>query len=157
MGEKVSALVLFEFYSPHAFISRKSMTYKKRRFAYYKDRVRSLNEAKNSWFDLVKFVAKKSSDSFNKKFVKAPPPKYITNPAYRTYIYKPYSGKVILVQASIPPVEVNNSPLMGWTGYFTGDVKQISIKGGHLGILREPAVADLAKELQKVLNDAEDS
>ncbi|HET9276999.1 MAG TPA: thioesterase domain-containing protein, partial [Flavitalea sp.] len=37
-GDKVSALVLFEYYSPYAVIQKKSFKYFKRRLSYYKRR-----------------------------------------------------------------------------------------------------------------------
>jgi aspartate racemase len=151
-GDKVSALVLFETYSPIAGLSRKSLKYKKRRLSYYKDRFITLNKSSQSIMDLIKHVFKKSYDKVKKPFVKPAPRKFITSPDYRKYVYKQYSGKVILFQASKPPLDFDdNRPLMGWSEYFTGEIKHFSVEGGHLGIFREPAVKKLAEELSEVL------
>ena len=152
-GDEVSALILFEFYSPNSMISRKSLTYKKRRLSYYKDRFISLSKSIQSPFKFLEYIIKKSFERFRNPFGKRPPPKFITSSEYYKYSYKPYSGKVVLFKASIPPLEYNDRPLMGWSDYFTGDVDVISIEGGHLGILREPAVEELAESLNKVLEE----
>ena len=152
-GDTVSALVLFEFYAPRAAMSRKTLTYKKRRLAYYKDRIVSLSKEAGSPVDLVRYVVKKSLNKLRKPIATPAPPKFITNPEYNKYQWKPYSGKVILFQASITPLEYDGSPIMGWSGIFTGDVEVVQVKGGHLGIFREPAVKLLAEELAEVLQD----
>ncbi|HKH61041.1 MAG TPA: amino acid adenylation domain-containing protein [Flavitalea sp.] len=150
-GDHVAALVLFEFYSPRAAISKRTITYKKRRLAYYKDRILALSKEAGSPVDLVKYVLNKSLRKLKKPIAKPAPPKYLTNPAYRKYQWKPYSGKVILFQASITPLEYNGSPIMGWEGFFTGDVEIVGVQGGHLGIFREPAVKKLAEKLAEAL------
>jgi amino acid adenylation domain-containing protein/non-ribosomal peptide synthase protein (TIGR01720 family) len=150
-GDHVAALVLFEFYSPRAAISKKTITYKKRRLAYYKDRILSLSKQADSPTDLVKYIVDKSLGKLKKPIAKPAPPKYLTNPAYIKYQWKPYSGKVILFQASITPLEYDGSPIMGWEGFFTGDVEVVSVQGGHLGIFREPAVEKLAEVLAEAL------
>ena len=152
-GDKVLAMVLFETYSPGSGISSNSLKYKKRRLLYYKNRFLQLTKYAPSRFDLLRFVFKKSYDKFKKPFVKPAPPKFITSPDYRKYVYKPYAGKVILFQASIPPLTFNNSSMMGWSKYFTGDVDHIRVKGGHLGIFREPEVAKLAERFSAVLEE----
>ena len=60
---------------------------------------------------------------------------------------------MILFQASITPLEYDGSPIMGWEGFFTGDVEVVSVQGGHLGIFREPAVKKLAEELADALEE----
>jgi aspartate racemase len=152
-GDKVLALILFEYYFPGAAMSRKSLTYKKRKLGYYKDRIVTLTKESSSPADLVKYVVKKSLERLKKPLATAAPPKYITSPDFNKYVLKPYSGKVILFQASVTPLEYDGSPLMGWSDYFTGDVEIVNVKGGHLGIFREPAVKKLAEELTGVLED----
>lgn len=150
-GDEVSALVLFEYYSPHAWISRKSFKYMMRRLSYYKERFSSLSKSGQSIVELSKFVVEKSK-KWN-PFTKSAPPKFITSPEYWKYVHKPYSGKVILFQAGKPPLDVNNSQMMGWSDYFKGDVETITVEGGHLGIFREPAIQKLAENLNTVFEE----
>ena len=117
---------------------------------YYKDRFFNVL-SHHSFYDLTRFFVFKFASKFNKSFIKVPPPKFATSDAFSSYTYKPYSGRVILFKASKPPLEINESPLMGWTDYFKGEVEEISISGGHLGIFREPAIQKTAKELSDVL------
>ena len=152
-GDKVLSLVLFEHYSPQAILPRKSLKYRKRKLSYYKERFISLYNSNKSRFELLKFVIKKSMTGFNIPFAKPFPKKQITTAEFNSYTFKPYSGNVKLFKASIPPIEVNDSPLMGWAEYFNGDVEVITVEGGHLGIFREPAVEKLAEELSAVLEE----
>ena len=134
-------------------MSKKTLTYKKRRLAYYKNRILTLSKEVGSPVDLVKYVVDKSLRKLRKPISKPAPPKYITNPEYRRYQWKPYGGKVILFQASITPLEYNGSPIMGWEGFFTGDVEVVQVQGGHLGIFREPAVKKLAEKVAEALEE----
>jgi len=151
-GDKVSAVILFEFYAPDSTLPKRSIRYRKRKLAHYKRRLIAYKKLSYSGLDLFKFVVKKSYQRF-KDFVKPPPPKFITSPKYGTYRHKPYSGRVILFQASIAPLEATDSPLMGWSKYLSGDVRLITIPGGHLGIFRQPEVQKLAEELTAVLKE----
>jgi len=152
-GDQVSALVLFEYYSPLAILPKQSLKYKKRKLSYYKDRILSLRNSNTSGAGILKFFIKKSLDRFKVRFVKPLEKKFIVSPEFNKYILKPYSGKVKLFKASIPPIEVNDSPLMGWSEYFKGNVEVITVEGGHLGIFREPAVKKLAQKLSTVLEE----
>ena len=82
-----------------------------------------------------------------------PPPKFITSPDYIKYVYKPYSGKVILFKAGNPPLEIEDLPLLGWADYFKGDVSVITVDGGHLGIFREPGIQQTGEKLGAALSD----
>lgn len=155
-GDTVSALLLFEFYSPAAVISKRSATYIKRRLQYYKNRLLSLTRAGGSPFTLLKNMIKTSYYRFKVSYLEPPPPKFILSREYEKYVYQPYSGNVVLFKAGNPPLEVNDSPLMGWSEYFTGNVELITVDGGHLGILREPAIQKLAQELNVVLEKLND-
>ena len=150
-GDEVAALILFECYSQQAELSKKSLQYLKRRIFYYKNRFTSVNQSSESQIDLFKFSLKKSYERFKKPFLNAPP-KFVTSPEYKKYVFKPYSRKVVLFQAGNRPLEINDSPLMGWSEYFTGDVEHITVEGGHLGIFREPAIEKLADKLSAVLD-----
>ena len=152
-GDKVSALVLFEYYSPYAVISKKSIKYFKRRLAYYKRRLVYLSKVSRTPLGLMRLIFKNSYERFKDSYMEPAPPKFITSSEYKKYIYKPYSGKVILFQAGSPPLEVENRPLMGWADYFTGDASVITVDGGHLGIFREPGIQKTGEKLGAVLND----
>ena len=151
MGDEVSALLLFEFYSPKAALSTKSLKYKKKRLAYYMKRVKTLSKSGLTPLDILKFLFKKSYSKVAGTFDEPPPPNRLKSAEFLNYQCKPYTGKVILFQASNPPLEINDSPLMGWADHFTGDVKLITVQGGHLGIFREPAVKNLAEVLSDAL------
>ena len=152
-GDKVSALVLFEYYSPELVISKKSIKYFKRRLSYYKRRLVYLSKASRTPLGLVKLIVQNSYERFKDSYLEPAPPKFITSSEYEKYVYKPYAGKVILFQAGNPPLEVENSPLMGWSDYFVGDVSVITVDGGHLCIFREPAIQKTGGKLGAVLND----
>ncbi|MBC7828215.1 MAG: amino acid adenylation domain-containing protein [Chitinophagaceae bacterium] len=152
-GDQVAALVLFEYYSPDAVISKKSLKYLKRRFSYYKERFVYLNRSSRSAWDLVRRIVRNSYERFKDSFLEPAPPKFITSREYRKYVRKPYSGKVILFQAGNPPLEINDSPLMGWSEYFTGDTELITVDGGHLGIFRQPAIEKLAEKFSSAMEE----
>jgi amino acid adenylation domain-containing protein len=167
-GDEVSILVLIEYYSLRARLSKSSLRYIKRRLLYYKNRFISLYHSEPSRFDLMKFIIKKSYNGLIKKLnrhrrtnntrgseINTSPakPQINTSPA-QPYRAKPYSGKVTLFKASIPPLEMTDAPLMGWSDYFTGEVETIIINGGHLGIFKEPGVIQLADQLSTVLEKA---
>ena len=156
-GDKVSALILFEFYAPRAALSKRTLRYKKRKLAYYKNRIVTLRKEAGSPVDLMKYVVNKSLRKLKKPESKPAPPKYITNPEYNKYKWKPYAGKVILFQASITPLEYDGSPIMGWQGFFTGNVEVVQVQGGHLGIFREPAVKRLAERVAKALEEVNEA
>jgi thioesterase domain-containing protein len=117
---------------------------------YYKERFTSMN-SDYSYYDMIRFILHKSFGNVTKPFRKAPPPKFIRTTAYSNYTYKPYSGRVVLFQATNRPLEIDDSPMMGWSDYFTGEVDLISISGGHLGMFREPAIRKTAEELNGIL------
>jgi amino acid adenylation domain-containing protein len=152
-GDKVVALVLFEYYSQDAVISKKSFKYFKRRLSYYKRRFVYLRKTSRTPFGLMKLMVKNSYERFKDSYLEPAPPKFITSSEYKKYVYKAYAGKVILFQAGNPPLEVNDSPLMGWSEYFTGDANVITVDGGHLGIFREPAIQQTGEKLSAVLHE----
>ena len=151
-GDEVSALILFEYYAPESMLRKRSLKYKKRLLGRYKRRLIAYKRSTLSNLDVFKFILKRTYKGF-RDFLNPPPPKFITSPKYNNYTHKPYSGKVILFQASIPPLEATNSPLMGWSKYFSGPVELITIQGGHLGIFRQPEIKKLAEELTAVLEE----
>jgi thioesterase domain-containing protein len=152
-GDTIAALVLFEFYYPQAMISRKSLTYRGRKLVQTLQRLVTLIKSNQTPIALSKYFLTKSLTRFKKEFGNAPPRKYVTTPEYHQYVYKPYHGKVVLFQASITPLEFNGSPLMGWSNHFVGEIDIVKIDGGHLGILREPAVETLAGRFKAILEE----
>jgi amino acid adenylation domain-containing protein len=149
-GDTVSALILFEFYSPHAVISKRSLKYIKRKVRYYQDRIRYFRSI-GSPVKAIQAMIRNYYERIKDSYLEPPPPKFITSKHFNKYVFKPYAGKVILFKAVNPPLEIGDSPLMGWSDYFEGNVEQITVDGGHLGIFREPAIQDLAKKLSVVL------
>ena len=149
-GDQMASLVLFELYAPKTLLSPFSFTYIKRRLRYYKNRFFSIN-ADYSYYDVTRFIVKKSVGNVARPFVKAAQPKLENAPAFANYKFKPYHGKIVMFKAGIPPLEVREAPLMGWLDYFTGEVDVISIAGGHLGIFRQPGIHKTAEKLAEVL------
>jgi len=156
LGNTVSALILLEFYSTKAALPTRSLKYRRKKLMYYIKRLKSVSNSGSTPLDLLKFFFKKSYSKVSERFVEAPPPNRLKSNEFLNYQAKPYTGKVILIQATNPPLEINDSPLMGWANVFTGDVKLITVPGGHLGIFREPDVQELAKELSLVLEQIND-
>lgn len=134
-------------------ISRKSFTYKGRKLAKSIQRLVSLGKSNQAPVHLVRHLLTKSLTRFKKTFWDAPPRKYVITPEYHQYVYRPYRGKVVLFQASMTPLEFNGSPLMGWSDLFIRETDMIKIDGGHLGILREPAVETLAARFKAILEE----
>ncbi|MHA4842640.1 amino acid adenylation domain-containing protein [Flavitalea antarctica] len=153
-GDDVSALILFEFYSPWATLSTSSLQYKQRRLSYYSRRLRSLGKLGRPRKELFRMVVRKAAKTVQKLFSKRPPSRFMVSPDYHKYKYRPYSGRVILFQAGTPPLEYKEAELMGWANHFTGEVKHITIEGGHLGILRQPAVQKVAEKLSEILSES---
>jgi thioesterase domain-containing protein len=77
--------------------------------------------------------------------------------ATRLYHPSEYPGNVILFRSNhehLNPNARSLQPGLGWEQYVSGELKIIRLQGDHLGILREPAVLQLAEALQAGLQAA---
>jgi thioesterase domain-containing protein len=88
------------------------------------------------------------------------PPKYVKMTesnlrAFREYTPKHYSGRLTLFRASTRPLLHSQSADLGWSEWVTGGVEILSIPGHHAGILKEPMVQVLARNLQSALDNSD--
>jgi thioesterase domain-containing protein len=64
--------------------------------------------------------------------------------------YKPqrYAGHLTLFRARMQPLFSSHDPRKGWSRVATGGIEVRNIPGNHLGMLQEPHVQVLARELK---------
>src|SRR5262249_15972876 len=74
--------------------------------------------------------------------------------ALRSYVPRPYAGRVALFKARSQPLFRWHEPLMGWKQLLTGPVEYTIIPGSHDRILRNPCVSTLAERLAASLERA---
>jgi len=74
--------------------------------------------------------------------------------AMRRYDAPPYDGRVVLIRASQPVVgdELLADAVEAWSRLTSGRLLVSTVPGDHLGILRPPAVLELAAALQRALD-----
>jgi thioesterase domain-containing protein len=70
--------------------------------------------------------------------------------------YKPqrYTGRLTLFRARMQPFFSSHDPQKGWSRVAGGGVEVKNVPGNHLGMLQEPHVHVLAKELSACLEKA---
>src|SRR5476649_1331543 len=71
--------------------------------------------------------------------------------ASRSYVPRPYSGKLVLFRATDQAFFSENSPDLGWKPFAAGDFEIYDAAGDHRGILKDPSVSILARRLQTYL------
>lgn len=71
--------------------------------------------------------------------------------AARSYTPRPYSGKLVLFRAMDQAFFSENLPDLGWTSLGAGDFTIYDVPGNHMGILKDPSVVQLARQLQTSL------
>ncbi len=140
-GEEVPLLILIEYYSSQALRSRMSPKFLGPKIKYFFNTLRETNSFKGkgkfiveemgnlSEFIAMKLIGKNNNSRVGKNS---------------------YSGKVVLVRAS-DTYEYYDNCNMGWSEYFIGEIENITIKGNHLNIMRNPAAAQLAEKLNAIL------
>jgi amino acid adenylation domain-containing protein len=67
--------------------------------------------------------------------------------AAKHYVPKVYPGHVVLFRASDKSLRGLEDPVIGWSELALGGVDVIEIAGSHTGIMDEPQVSDLARQL----------
>jgi thioesterase domain-containing protein len=72
----------------------------------------------------------------------------------KTYKPQMYTGCLTLFRARMQPFFSSHDPNKGWSRVAAGGVNVKSIPGNHLGMLQEPHVRILAKELSACLEKA---
>ncbi len=69
----------------------------------------------------------------------------------RSYVPKPYPGKLVLFRAMDQGFFSENSPDLGWNAFAEGELEVFDIPGDHKGILRGVSAAIMAQRLQSYL------
>jgi thioesterase domain-containing protein len=71
--------------------------------------------------------------------------------ATRTYVAKPYAGKLVLFRTAGQKEIWRPDPRLGWDGLAAGGVQVHYIAGDHATLLAEPHVRTLAEKLRECL------
>ncbi len=72
--------------------------------------------------------------------------------AVRTHRVRKYPGKLFVLRASQARPELAlAAPDLGWTDYAEGGVEIVNIPGTHEGVVREPNIEHMARELERHL------
>ena len=74
--------------------------------------------------------------------------------ALARYTFKPYSGKITLIRATDPRMEVlsrDKDPLLGWGELAIGELEILDVLADHMNLLLEPHVQEVAQKLTTVL------
>jgi len=71
--------------------------------------------------------------------------------ALADYAPKPYAGRAVLFRARMQPLFGTHDPAKGWRSLITGGLDIRVVPGNHLGMLQEPHVRVLARELADAL------
>jgi amino acid adenylation domain-containing protein len=74
--------------------------------------------------------------------------------AVKSYTPKPYAGNITLFRARERSIRLHCAPEHGWSGYAAGGIQVFDVAGDHVSLIREPAVALVAGQLRRCLEDA---
>ncbi len=122
-----------------------------------------LKLARRSFFDQMKYLLRKVGEYRNKfrrrmrgDFL---PPAMLQvragiQEAAAAYTLRPYAGLVTVFRASEKSLRGTHDPWFGWKELAAGGIDMHVIEGTHVGILAEPGVAQLAKELRATMDRA---
>jgi thioesterase domain-containing protein len=77
--------------------------------------------------------------------------------AGKTYVPKPYAGKLTLFRASRQPAWFHPDPALGWGRLAAGGLEIHEVPGHHGALTHEPRVAVLAEKLEACLARARES
>ena len=69
----------------------------------------------------------------------------------RTYVPKPYPGKVTLFSIIDNPLEIPGNPMKRWGKTFIGQLDMVTVTGDHVSMLEQPHVAALAEKIDALL------
>ncbi len=69
----------------------------------------------------------------------------------RTYVPKPYTGKVTLFSITDNPLENPGNPMKRWGKTFIGQLDIVTVPGDHVTMLERPHVAALAEKINALL------
>jgi thioesterase domain-containing protein/acyl carrier protein len=77
------------------------------------------------------------------------------NAACTTYVRRPYPGPVVVFRALQSPAQTLTDDELGWRPWVRGALKMVDVPGDHSGILEEPNVRELARALDRCLEEPE--
>jgi aspartate racemase len=77
---------------------------------------------------------------------------YAQHQAIKKYIPRTYPGRLTLFRAQMQPLFSSHRPDKGWRRFAAGGLDVRVVPGNHLGMLQEPHVKTLAKELRACLD-----
>jgi acyl transferase domain-containing protein/thioesterase domain-containing protein len=70
------------------------------------------------------------------------------------YTFKPYPGKITLIRATDPRMEVlsrDKDPILGWGALAEGELEILDVDADHMNLLLEPHVQTVAQKLTTIL------
>jgi thioesterase domain-containing protein len=73
--------------------------------------------------------------------------------ALKSYSPKTYDGRLTLFRAHMQPFFSSHDPHKGWSRVAAGGMEVRNVPGNHLGMLQEPHVRVLARELSACLGE----
>jgi thioesterase domain-containing protein/acyl carrier protein len=80
--------------------------------------------------------------------------------ALKRYIFKPYPGKLTLIRATDPRMDVLSrykDPVLGWGNLAEGELDILDVLADHMNLLLEPQVQTVAKTLATLLKQETNS
>ena len=75
----------------------------------------------------------------------------VMNLLMRTYVPKPYPGKVTLFSIINNPLEIPGNPMKRWRKTFIGQLDMVTVPGDHVSMLKQPHVTVLAEKIDALL------
>jgi aspartate racemase len=75
----------------------------------------------------------------------------VMNFLMRTYVPKPYPGKVTLFSIIENPLEIPGNPMNRWKKTFIGQLDIVTVPGDHVSMLNQPHVVVLAEKIDALL------
>jgi thioesterase domain-containing protein len=72
----------------------------------------------------------------------------------RSYVPKPYPGRLVLFRAEGRSAEYGDDLTLGWNDIAREGVVVHQVPGAHLTIMRKPHVSRLVEKLNQYLSDA---
>ncbi|MCE9671221.1 non-ribosomal peptide synthase/polyketide synthase [Myxococcus stipitatus] len=72
--------------------------------------------------------------------------------AHARYVPSPYDGRITLLRVSASSPDEGLEPDYGWGALTTGGVDIHTLSGDHQGLMREPHVGELARQLEQLLS-----
>lgn len=72
--------------------------------------------------------------------------------AWLRYQPRPYDGRVLFFRANKQPRAILPDPMLGWTGFLTGNIIRKDIDGFRQNLLDDPCVVEIANTINSEIN-----